>query len=466
MDKTVSRRAVFAVAGTAASSAWPAERGRPSEPGSEVDRAAPFPGAVVRSAMARHLDQGVSVKDFGAVGDGKVDDAAAILRAVASLTHPGGSNSYLWLPSGRYLVGQQILLPSGVSLRGSGSWSTIITVANSFDADGAIKCNGGGGPPTTVSGIGVVAAVGGAGPASVGINVQANGTFVRDVWINGFHTNIVLGSSDVFLSDFAVEETNSGGTGILITSTSVTIAAPGVIYNCYVGLNAVQGADSGAADVVIVDGIRATACLYASFVSSGVNTHFTGCTAVHNNASRLQNFGFYVTGSGNKLTGNTVAIDSAKEKASGDGFFVSAHNCTMIGNTANNMARGFVVSGSKSGCVMNANAANANKGPGFVISGLVDLTFTGNTANGNGSGKPTDANFNFESTCAYAVWTICGNTAVQSGGGAAAIGFLINLTDNGPASGKINFGLNAAGYHTTDYRIVGLTSAITQTANI
>lgn len=69
------------------------------------------------------LNDVVSVKDFGAVGDGVVDDTTAIQAAIASLSVSGGE---VFLPQGDYNISTTLTLPYNVSLRGTGMRSTLI----------------------------------------------------------------------------------------------------------------------------------------------------------------------------------------------------------------------------------------------------------------------------------------------------------------------------------------------------
>lgn len=72
-------------------------------------------GAVYRSPLDK-LRERVSVKDFGAVGDGVTDDTAAFLAAIASL--PGGGRIYV--PRGWYRITASLPLHSGLCFYGDG----------------------------------------------------------------------------------------------------------------------------------------------------------------------------------------------------------------------------------------------------------------------------------------------------------------------------------------------------------
>jgi hypothetical protein len=81
-------------------------------------------GAVERTAQAK-LREFVSVKDFGAVGDGVADDTAAIQEALVS----GAKRVYA--PAGTYLTTGTLSIPSGVELFGDGKGRTIINCTTS-----------------------------------------------------------------------------------------------------------------------------------------------------------------------------------------------------------------------------------------------------------------------------------------------------------------------------------------------
>jgi hypothetical protein len=85
----------------------------------------------------------VSVKDFGAVGDGVTDDRASIQAAIDATNAAGGGAVYV--PSGTYIIGQSgsalggrnygLALKSNVALIGQSATSSILKVKNAADID-------------------------------------------------------------------------------------------------------------------------------------------------------------------------------------------------------------------------------------------------------------------------------------------------------------------------------------------
>ena len=75
-------------------------------------------GAVDRTAQAK-LRESVSVKDFGATGDGATDDTAAIQRAIDAVNTAGGGT--VLIPPGYYVVSSTLNTYSFVNIIGSGT---------------------------------------------------------------------------------------------------------------------------------------------------------------------------------------------------------------------------------------------------------------------------------------------------------------------------------------------------------
>lgn len=72
--------------------------------------------AAVDIAMA-DLSTGVSVKEYGAKGDGVTDDLPAINRAFAAVSHKG---QRLFFPAGTYAVGNSLVIPTKTQIFGVG----------------------------------------------------------------------------------------------------------------------------------------------------------------------------------------------------------------------------------------------------------------------------------------------------------------------------------------------------------
>ena len=85
-------------------------------------------GSTVRT-LQNKLDDFVSVKDFGAKGDGITDDTESINRALYEIycrVLSPSSRKILHFPAGRYIVSDGIRVPTNAILRGEGSANTII----------------------------------------------------------------------------------------------------------------------------------------------------------------------------------------------------------------------------------------------------------------------------------------------------------------------------------------------------
>ena len=83
---------------------------------------------VVRT-LQRKFDDFVSVKDFGAKGDGSTDDTDAINRALFELycrESFAGARKTLYFPAGLYIISDFIKVPSNAVLIGDGPSNTII----------------------------------------------------------------------------------------------------------------------------------------------------------------------------------------------------------------------------------------------------------------------------------------------------------------------------------------------------
>lgn len=82
------------------------------------------PSASVPRAIDSKMGEVVSVKDFGAVGDGVSDDSGAISAALSwAASAPG---SVIYFPSGTYLTSSSFSIPDSTTLTGAGAYATTI----------------------------------------------------------------------------------------------------------------------------------------------------------------------------------------------------------------------------------------------------------------------------------------------------------------------------------------------------
>jgi len=89
-----------------------------------------YGGTITQRSLQKKLDDFVSVKDFGAKGDGVTDDTEAINRAMYELycrTSSLASHKVLYFPAGNYIVSGSINVPSHARLSGEGTYNTQIT---------------------------------------------------------------------------------------------------------------------------------------------------------------------------------------------------------------------------------------------------------------------------------------------------------------------------------------------------
>jgi hypothetical protein len=137
-------------------------------------------GAVPRSVQSKERDI-VSVKDFGAVGDGVTNDTAAIQAAITALSASGG---IVYFPAGTYVISSLLTVPdaSYISLQGTGYSSQIKKNFNGDMVSLGSRCqmhglylNGNG---STYTGRGVIITTG--APSN-----PPSARYIKDCFING-----------------------------------------------------------------------------------------------------------------------------------------------------------------------------------------------------------------------------------------------------------------------------------------
>jgi hypothetical protein len=86
-----------------------------------------------------------NVQDFGAVGDGVADDAAAIQAAITAAAQVvgGAIGAVVYFPTGTYLIGETIILPNRVGLQGANGRGVTIKPHSTFSDQYMFHANNG-----------------------------------------------------------------------------------------------------------------------------------------------------------------------------------------------------------------------------------------------------------------------------------------------------------------------------------
>ena len=95
-----------------------------------VDGTTPINAAWLNDVNRKAYVESVSVKDFGAIGDGVADDAAAIPACCTAITTSGGGR--IFFPSGTFRVTTGIIIGSNTMLLGAGKSSVILAAQTGF----------------------------------------------------------------------------------------------------------------------------------------------------------------------------------------------------------------------------------------------------------------------------------------------------------------------------------------------
>ncbi|CAB5187433.1 C1q domain containing protein [uncultured Caudovirales phage] len=246
-------------------------------------------GAVATTVQAK-LRETVSVKDFGATGDGVTDDSAALQTAINAV----GAGGKLYIPKGTYVFATGLTRGSAITIQGDG-------------------CSGAGGTTLKYTGSGNAFTYNGGGSATGGrfqdFVLQGTASANNGVYISNAFNNILF--DKVYVTDFSKASANA---------VYIEDAWDITFFGCYF-----RGSYNG-----VKCGIGAT---YAV-----VNAcKWIGCEFIE-----ITNVGFTLTsGSGNLLTGcdfsgqvGQIQVDLAPVLTAGTNRACNANvieNCYMEG---------------------------------------------------------------------------------------------------------------------------------------
>jgi len=271
-------------------------------------------GAVATTVQAK-LRETVSVKDFGATGDGVTDDTAAIQAAIDSLYSGTIQGGTLFFPKGTYKVTSSIYQKPRVSFLGEGSRQSTITWGGAsapLSYSAVVYCvNGSDASPdfvfsTNIQGLGV----GGNNIAPVSLAIRGHQENCR-------FTDILLGSfttSGLDILPFTSINHAVSFEDIHIIPQSGTTSAVGIkashVQKCNFK-NITTDVSSGSylygirlynnPLLNVFESIHTEDCQYGFYVEGGANNVFIGVEAQNGVANGVTHF--YTTGTRYQIQG-------------------------------------------------------------------------------------------------------------------------------------------------------------------
>lgn len=318
-------------------------------------------GAVATTVQAK-LRESVSVKDFGAVGNGVTVDYAAFVAAVAaslSGTFPYQSSGKIVVPAGTYNFGSNTLtLTSQVTLVGEGEGQQTTGTAQStlkWNADTVgIVCQKAWGPSTAGCDGSILQGLylqggGGVGSTAHGVDMKAR-IVMRDCYVTGFRGNGI--------NIVASSASNQNANGWRLDNVTCTNNNGHGVY--------AQGSDANAGVATLVDCTSNGG--WGIWDSSFLGNTWVGC---HTSGNTL---GGYKTDNANASAIFTGCYSETGQPASQialPSMFINGSHQPAI--TGEGTLMGNSVQGIKAGMT----TATSYDGVGQVVSGLTELNAGG-----------------------------------------------------------------------------------------
>jgi hypothetical protein len=410
----------------------------------------PFTGALTSGyTVEDKLAQNVSVKDFGATGDGSTDDTTAIQAALDS-----GALEVVFPAGGTYIVnGGLISNQAGQVIRAYGA---TIKLKNSASTKGMLRLNGAGSSVmggtwdgNKANGNGTT----GSFPADLytswNIFVFADRCTVRDcysintygMFCNGgtvsdtlFENNTIRNTQGygLFLSTGSVNSYRNRAIGNNIDMSEGGVFGQGILFTGAGGTIAVKQFDWEISNNTVIGSQD------AAMADQGINLGVRGSRGiVSNNITRYGAMGWSEGGTDTVITGNSFLdmVGSVRY-----GIEISGGNTTVSGNVVSNAINGVIISGTLANfdnlCItgnriqstrdgirlqVGAGAASNNISitgnnittdlRGVITTGdVVNLTIASNVIVGPGSGTANSRGVYLENPPADAYVSVQGNT--------------------------------------------------------
>lgn len=344
-------------------------------------------GASARTVQAKLRDT-VSVKDFGAVGDGVTNDTAAIQAAMTATNSLGGGT--LYFPVGTYLVASTITATTGVKFAGAGPNVSVIKTTSAtadvikFDAE---SCG--------VDGLGFASSITRTGGSFIYVTLNGSNCRINNFRMTGYYIGIYgTNSSTYWISEGLMYGPVANARGIQLTGTvagggndiyinKVTMSAGANVASA-AGINLIN---TGAVNITDCDIIRHGKCLlinpgssqFVAYVYAN-NSYFD--TATNGVSIEPTGTGF---AQGIRMVGcwTSAHTDSGIKIAAGStlyGLELIGHQCLSNGVDGLTALAGTDVQ-------INGGAFCGNTGSGISFAAGVSFWSAVGVRSGNGLGK-------------------------------------------------------------------------------
>lgn len=348
-------------------------------------------GAIARTLQAKDRDV-VSVKDFGAVGDGTTDDTAALQRAI----NYGGQ---IYFPDGSYLVSAALNITKQVNLIGSLGSVFIITTSATLDVLDITGPSTGvqDAPPTTIDGLDFSATVTRTSGSYIQVSNQVWNVYIdyckfNNAYIGVRYTGVGAGTFHVKNSLFI------GGTflGILLDNSStpgfdmlldnLQIIGPGPGPNMAAGIKVVSAGDLT---------IRHVSTIYAGkglWLSPTTGLVIQYVAVEHSFFDTGTDWGIYAATNGGDIDVIKITACWSATSSAGGGCYLGQQTTGSIKQVdivstilSNNFLQGLRIGINASNVLVNGCSMSSNASDGILVDGGTNaFKLIGNTCGPSG----------------------------------------------------------------------------------